>query len=98
MPISHGEGRYYVDQETYRRLVANHQIVFRYCDPDGTFTADANPNGSLDHIAGVCNERRNVLGLMPHPERAAEPILGSEDGRLMFESILCYLSAAGARR
>jgi phosphoribosylformylglycinamidine synthase len=70
------------------------QIVFRYCDERGAFTAEANPNGSLDHIAGVCNERRNVLGLMPHPERAAEPVLGSEDGRLMFESILNTLARA----
>jgi phosphoribosylformylglycinamidine synthase len=88
MPISHGEGRYYIDQETFKRLVDNDQVVFRYCDERGNLTKEANPNGSLDHVAGVCNERRNVLGLMPHPERAAEAILGSEDGRLMFASIL----------
>jgi phosphoribosylformylglycinamidine synthase len=88
MPISHGEGRYYIDQETFRRLEAHDQVVFRYCDERGDLTKEANPNGSLDHVAGVCNERRNVLGLMPHPERAAEAILGSEDGRLMFASIL----------
>lgn len=88
MPISHGEGRYYVDQAVFSQLVDNDQIVFRYCDERGELTKDANPNGSLDHVAGVCNERRNVLGLMPHPERAAEAILGSEDGRLMFASIL----------
>lgn len=88
MPISHGEGRYYIDQAAFRRLVDKDQIVFRYCDERGELTKGANPNGSLDHIAGVCNERRNVLGLMPHPERAAEAILGSEDGRLMFASIL----------
>jgi phosphoribosylformylglycinamidine synthase I len=94
MPISHGEGRYYIDQAGWRRLVENDQIVFRYCDEKGALTEEANPNGSLDHVAGVCNERRNVLGLMPHPERAAEPILGSEDGRLIFASILHTLARA----
>lgn len=88
MPISHGDGRYYIDQAGWRRLVDGDQIIFRYCDAKGELVKDANPNGSLDHIAGVCNERRNVLGLMPHPERAAEAILGSEDGCLMFASIL----------
>ena len=88
MPISHGDGRYYIDQAGWRRLVDGDQIIFRYCDANGALAKDANPNGSLDQIAGVCNERRNVLGLMPHPERAAEPILGSEDGCLMFASIL----------
>lgn len=88
MPISHGEGRYYVDEETLKRLEEKDQIMFRYSDARGELTKEANPNGSQDHIAGVCNERRNVLGLMPHPERAAEAILGSEDGLLMFASIL----------
>jgi len=88
MPISHGEGRYYIDRETFKRLVDNDQVIFRYCDERGNLTKEANPNGSLDHVAGVCNERRNILGLMPHPERAAEAILGCEDGRLMFASIL----------
>ena len=88
MPISHGEGRYYIDEAALKQLVENDQIVFRYCDEAGELAKEANPNGSLDHIAGVCNERRNVLGLMPHPERAAEAILGSEDGRVMFASIL----------
>ena len=88
MPISHGEGRYYIDQEAFRRLEDHDQVVFRYCDERGNLTKEANPNGSLDHVAGVCNERRNILGLMPHPERAAEAILGCEDGRLMFASIL----------
>ena len=88
MPISHGEGRYYIDRETFKRLADNDQVIFRYCDERGNLTKEANPNGSLDHVAGVCNERRNILGLMPHPERAAEAILGCEDGRLMFASIL----------
>jgi len=88
MPISHGEGRYYIDQEAFRRLEDHDQVVIRYCDERGNLTKEANPNGSLDHVAGVCNERRNILGLMPHPERAAEAILGSDDGRIMFASIL----------
>jgi len=88
MPLPAGALRYYIDEETVKRLVDNDQVIFRYCDERGNLTKEANPNGSLDHVAGVCNERRNVLGLMPHPERAAEAILGSEDGRLMFASIL----------
>jgi phosphoribosylformylglycinamidine synthase len=88
MPISHGDGRYYIDQGGWSRLVEGNQIIFRYCDAQGELTEKTNPNGSLDNIAGVCNERRNVLGLMPHPERAAESILGSADGCLMFASIL----------
>jgi len=88
MPISHGDGRYYIDQTGWKRLIDGGQIIFRYCDATGSLADEANPNGSLDHIAGICNERRNILGLMPHPERAAEPILGSDDGRLMFASIL----------
>ena len=88
MPISHGEGRYFAAPETLAALQAHGQIVFRYCAPDGRITADANPNGALDNIAGICNEGRNVVGLMPHPERAAEPLLGSEDGRLLFQAAL----------
>jgi phosphoribosylformylglycinamidine synthase len=88
MPISHGEGRYHADRETLARLNGEGRVIFRYCAPDGTLSPDANPNGSLEHIAGVCNARGNVLGLMPHPERAAESLLGSEDGRLLFEGLL----------
>ena len=88
MPISHGEGRYFAAPETLAALQANGQIVFRYCAPDGRITAEANPNGALDNIAGICNEGRNVVGLMPHPERAAEPLLGSEDGRLLLQAVL----------
>ena len=96
MPIAHGEGNYYAPQTVARRLVDGDQIVFRYCDADGWVTSEANPNGSLDGIAGVCNAAANVVGLMPHPERASEEILGSTDGRLLFESVLAAL-AAGAR-
>ncbi len=88
MPISHGEGRYFAAPETLAALQANGQIVFRYCAPDGRITAGANPNGALDNVAGICSEERNVVGLMPHPERASEALLGSEDGRLLFESVL----------
>jgi phosphoribosylformylglycinamidine synthase len=88
IPISHGEGRYFADPETLARLRANDQIVFRYSAPDGAITDEANPNGALENIAGICNEGRNVLGLMPHPERASEALLGSEDGRLLFDSVL----------
>ncbi len=94
MPISHGEGRYWADAETLRRLTGERQVVFRYVTAAGEATAEANPNGSLDNIAGICNAERNVLGLMPHPERASESILGGEDGRLMLESVLATVSSA----
>jgi len=88
MPISHGEGKYYADRETLIRLRDNGQIVFRYCTEDGRVTKEANPNGSLENIAGVVNEAGTVLGLMPHPERAAESALGGTDGVLIFQSLL----------
>lgn len=88
MPISHGEGRYFAEPDVLARLQANGQIVFRYATPDGRITAEANPNGALENIAGICSEERNVVGLMPHPERAAERLLGSEDGRLLFDFML----------
>ena len=88
MPISHGEGKYYADRETLVRLRENGQIVFRYCTEDGRVTKEANPNGSLENIAGVMNEAGTVLGLMPHPERAAESALGGTDGVLIFQSLL----------
>lgn len=96
VPIAHGEGCYYADEETLARLKANNQILWYYCDKDGTLTDTANPNGSLLNIAGVCNERRNVAGLMPHPERACELILGSDDGRLIFESMIAALADRSA--
>jgi phosphoribosylformylglycinamidine synthase len=91
LPIAHGEGCYFADEETLAKLKANNQILWQYCDAGGNLTDTANPNGSLLNIAGVCNERRNVTGLMPHPERASEEILGSADGRLIFESIIAAL-------
>lgn len=88
IPIAHGEGCYFADPETLAGLEANGQVLWRYCEADGALTDSANPNGSLQHIAGVCNPGRNVAGLMPHPERACEPVLGSEDGRWILASML----------
>jgi phosphoribosylformylglycinamidine synthase len=88
IPVAHGEGCFFADQETLARLRENNQILWRYVNAQGEATETANPNGSLDNIAGICNEARNVAGLMPHPERASEAILGSADGRLVFESLL----------
>ena len=86
-PIAHGEGNYFADEETLDELERNHQVIFRYCDEEGRLTSEANPNGSARSIAGICNRARNVLGLMPHPERCAEPILGNADGLAIFRSI-----------
>ncbi len=94
IPIAHADGNYYTDDVTLSQLKANAQIVFRYCAPDGTVTEEANPNGSLDNIAGIVNARGNVLGMMPHPERCAEAILGNDDGRLIFLSMLDALKQA----
>ncbi|MGM9507949.1 MULTISPECIES: phosphoribosylformylglycinamidine synthase subunit PurQ [Larkinella] len=88
IPIAHGEGRYFIDADTLNELNDNDQIIFRYCDEAGNITDEANPNGSLDNIAGVANERKNVFGLMPHPERAADSLLGNTDGRLILEQLL----------
>jgi phosphoribosylformylglycinamidine synthase len=87
IPIAHADGNYTCDDETFRRLEQNGQIVFRYCDVDGNVTDEANPNGARSNIAGICNEARNVLGMMPHPERACEDLLGSSDGRDIFSSL-----------
>jgi len=96
LPIAHGEGRYFASDSTLSELQARDQIALRYCDADGAVDDASNPNGSLQGIAGVTNREGNVLGLMPHPERASEPELGSVDGRTMFESILLSV-AHGAR-
>ena len=88
IPIAHGEGKYFADEATLKQLNDNDQILFRYCDEQGKISADANPNGALENIAGVCNAGKNVFGMMPHPERAADAELSNEDGRLLFESIL----------
>jgi phosphoribosylformylglycinamidine synthase len=92
IPIAHGEGRFFASDETLKQLNDNDQILFRYCDEKGEVTEEANPNGSLQNIAGICNETRNVFGMMPHPERAADEELGNTDGRLLFDSILATLA------
>ncbi len=90
IPVAHFDGNYYAPEATLSRLKANGQIVFRYCTPEGVVNEAANVNGSLDNIAGISNADGNVLGLMPHPERAAELLLGSEDGRVIFNSVIKY--------
>lgn len=87
VPIAHGEGNYFADEATLDALEANRQIIFRYSDENGRLTPESNPNGSARHIAGICNTRRNVLGMMPHPERCAESILGNAQGLKIFRSI-----------
>lgn len=91
IPIAHGEGRFYADENTIAELVKNDQILFRYCDESGNITPESNPNGTVDNIAGVCNKNRNVFGMMPHPERAADVELSNADGKLIFDSILSSL-------
>jgi phosphoribosylformylglycinamidine synthase len=93
IPIAHAEGNYVCDDATLEELASEDRIVFRYCDAGGLVTDEANPNGSRDNIAGICNRERNVLGLMPHPERACEDLLGSSDGRDIFRSLAATLAA-----
>jgi phosphoribosylformylglycinamidine synthase subunit PurQ / glutaminase len=88
IPIAHGEGRYYADDKTMKELADHDQILFRYCDERGNISPESNPNGSLENIAGICNRGRNVFGMMPHPERAADKELNNTDGLYIFESIL----------
>ena len=93
IPIAHGEGRYYTDADTLKMLNDNQQIIFRYCDAEGRVTDAANPNGALENIAGVTNKTKNVFGMMPHPERAADAELSNTDGKLIFESLLSAVLA-----
>ncbi len=88
LPISHGEGRYVADEETLAELESSARVALRYCDAEGEVTEEANPNGSMNGIAGIVNERGNVLGMMPHPERACEPLMGGEDGLALWLSLL----------
>ena len=88
VPIAHGEGKFYADDVTMKSLNDNDQILFRYCDETGNVTPESNPNGALGNIAGICNKERNVFGMMPHPERCTEGVLGNTDGRIIFESVL----------
>jgi phosphoribosylformylglycinamidine synthase I len=93
IPVAHGEGNYFADAEVLESLYTNDQVLIKYCDEAGNITTDANPNGSLDNIAGICNEGRNVFGFMPHPERAADSLVANEDGLAIFESILSMVKA-----
>jgi phosphoribosylformylglycinamidine synthase I len=93
IPIAHGEGNYFTDAATLKSLYDNDQVLFKYCDEAGNITSDANPNGSLDNIAGICNIARNVFGFMPHPERASDSLVANEDGLAIFESILSMVKA-----
>lgn len=93
IPIAHGEGNYFNDAESLKKMNANGQILFRYCDEKGNVTDESNPNGSLENIAGICNEKKNVFGMMPHPERASDTELGNTDGKFLFESILNLVQA-----
>jgi phosphoribosylformylglycinamidine synthase I len=90
IPIAHAEGNYFADEETLARLNENRQVVLRYCDKDGNVTPESNPNGSCQNIAGICNDQRNVMGMMPHPERASEAILGNTDGKNILASMLSH--------
>lgn len=93
VPIAHGEGRYFASDETLKELYNNDQVLFRYCDASGKLTPDSNPNGAVDYIAGITNKERNVFGMMPHPERAADTALHNTDGKILFESILSTVLA-----
>ena len=98
VPISHGEGNYFADDAALDALDASGSVLFRYCEPDGSVTPDANPNGSRRNIAGIVSSSRNVAAMMPHPERCGEAILGGEDGRLIFESIVATLAERRERQ
>lgn len=93
IPIAHAEGRFFAPEDELSKIIHNNQVIYRYCDADGNVTQDSNPNGALENIAGVCNEGRNVFGMMPHPERAADPILGNTDGLRIFESMMEIVGA-----
>ena len=88
IPISHAEGRYFADDETIKQLEENNQVLYRYCNERGVVNKESNPNGSINHIAGICNAAGNVFGMMPHPDRCAEEALGNTDGLLFFQSVL----------
>ena len=92
LPIAHGEGCYFADVQTLAELEANRQILFRYCDATGEVSDAANPNGSVGNIAGICNQQGNVLGMMPHPERAADPMLGNTEGRELFKGLISIMA------
>ena len=92
VPIAHGEGRFFADENTMKDLKQNDQIIFKYCDSNGEVLESSNPNGSLDNIAGICNKEKNIFGMMPHPERAADELLNNTDGVALFKSIMNYIN------
>ena len=92
VPIAHGEGRFFADENTMKDLKQNDQIIFKYCDSNGEVLESSNPNGSLDNIAGICNKEKNIFGMMPHPERAADVLLSNTDGVALFKSIMNYIN------
>ena len=94
IPVSHGEGNYFIDEDGLKELQDRNQVLFRYCNEDGQLTEESNFNGSVDHIAGILNKKGNVLGMMPHPERAMEAILGNSDGKILFDAIFNELQIA----
>jgi len=94
IPVSHGEGNYFIDDDGLKQLRDQEQVLFRYCDAEGNLTKESNFNGSTDHIAGILNRQGNVLGMMPHPERAMEPVLGNTDGKILFDSVFNELQIA----
>jgi phosphoribosylformylglycinamidine synthase len=96
IPIGHGEGNYFAAPDVLERLEQNRQVVFRYCTASGEVTDAANPNGSLHNIAGICNKGRNVVGMMPHPERACEALLGGTDGLVILQSVVAALNAGAS--
>jgi phosphoribosylformylglycinamidine synthase len=98
IPINHGEGNYFAAEDVLDALERDRRVIFRYVDPSGQATDAANPNGAARNIAGICSERRNVVGMMPHPERACEPALGSGDGLVLFESVVTALAGSGTVR
>jgi phosphoribosylformylglycinamidine synthase I len=87
IPIAHGEGRYYADEETLNSLIKNNQVIYNYCDADGNVSDEHNPNGATNHIAGICNENKNIFGMMPHPERSCSAILDNTDGQKVFKTL-----------
>ena len=92
VPIAHGEGRFFADENTIKDLKQNDQIIFKYCDSNGEVLESSNPNGSLENIAGICNKEKNIFGMMPHPERAADVLLSNTDGVALFKSIMNYIN------
>ena len=92
IPIAHGEGRFFADENTMNTLKKNNQIIFKYCNSNGEVLESSNPNGSLENIAGICNKEKNIFGMMPHPERAADVLLSNTDGVALFKSIMNYIN------